>query len=300
MIISIISMFYKVTYAVTLEEEFLGYTSNKSELQEKINEYMEQGEEDNTAFVDVKTLPEYSLCFVKKETETNDDEIFEKIKGTGETYYQYYAIKDDNEEKFYVATKKEAEKVIDELTEKNSKNKNDLSFEKIYSKELEDFEETDKIVTALYEKPVVYYYSATKVASASEKVDLSKYGISLIKPVTSGYTITSRYGARWGSTHTGLDVAAPHGTTIVAAASGTVTVSVDSGTGYGKYIVISHGNGVQTLYAHCSKLIAKVGEQVAQGQKIAEVGSTGNSTGNHLHLEIRVNGKTLNPQNYLY
>lgn len=206
MIISIISMFYKVTYAVTLEGEFLGYTSDRRELQEKINEYMENGEEDNTAFVDIKTLPEYSLCFLKKETETSDDEIFEKIKGSGETYYQYYAIIDDDDEKYYVATKKEAEKVIDDLTEKNSRNKNDLSYEKKYSKELEEFEETDKIVTALYEKPIVYYSPAVTIASATEKVDL---GISLIKPISSGYTITSRYGARWGSTHTGLDVASP-------------------------------------------------------------------------------------------
>lgn len=202
-------MFYKVTYAVTLEGEFLGYTSDKRALQEKINEYMEKGEEDNTAFVDIKTLPEYSLCFLKKETSTSDDEIFNQIKGTGETYYQYYAIIDDDDEKYYVATKKEAEKVIDELTEKNSRNKNDLSYEKKYSKELEDFEETDKIVTALYEKPIVYYSGSVTIASVTEKVDLSKYGVSLIKPISSGYTITSRYGARWGRTHTGLDVAAP-------------------------------------------------------------------------------------------
>ena len=65
-------------------------------------------------------------------------------------------------------------------------------------------------------------------------------------------------------------------------------------------IVITHGNGVQTYYGHCSKLIASVGQEVSQGQVIAAVGSTGNSTGPHLHLEIRVNGVAYNPQNYLY
>ena len=65
-------------------------------------------------------------------------------------------------------------------------------------------------------------------------------------------------------------------------------------------IVVSHGNGVQTYYAHCSKLYASVGQSVAQGEIIAAVGSTGNSTGPHLHLEVRVNGVAYNPQNYVY
>ena len=113
-------------------------------------------------------------------------------------------------------------------------------------------------------------------------------------------TITSRYGSRWGSTHTGLDIAAPTGTTIAAAAAGTVTFSGNRGSGYGNYVKISHGNGVETLYAHCSKLYVKTGQKVAQGEAIAAVGSTGKSTGPHLHLEIRLNGATQNPQLYLY
>ena len=72
------------------------------------------------------------------------------------------------------------------------------------------------------------------------------------------------------------------------------------GGGYGNYVIISHGNGVQTLYGHCTTLNVSVGQKVSQGQQIATVGSTGNSTGNHLHLEIRVNGIAQNPQNYLY
>ena len=70
--------------------------------------------------------------------------------------------------------------------------------------------------------------------------------------------------------------------------------------GYGNYIIISHGNGVQTLYGHCTTLIAEEGQYVSQGETIATVGTTGNSTGNHLHLEIRVNGIAQDPQNYLY
>ena len=125
-------------------------------------------------------------------------------------------------------------------------------------------------------------------------------GISLIKPISG--TISSRFGARSSirsSVHTGLDIAASKGTPIKAAAGGTVIYSGWKGS-LGKLVVIDHGNGVETYYAHCNSLVASKGETVSQGQVIAYVGSTGNSTGPHLHLEIRVNGVAKNPQNYLY
>lgn len=99
--------------------------------------------------------------------------------------------------------------------------------------------------------------------------------------------------------HTGLDVRAPRGRTIVASSAGKVVHSGWMG-GYGKTIVISHpGGGMTTLYAHCSSLLVKRGATVKRGQKIALVGSTGRSTGNHLHFEVRKNGKPMNPLNFL-
>lgn len=131
---------------------------------------------------------------------------------------------------------------------------------------------------------------------SEEKIPL---GISLMRPVSG--VVTSRFGARWGRSHKGIDIGAPQGTPIYAAAGGTVTVSqYGYNGGYGNYVIISHGNGIQTLYGHCTTLCVEVGEQVSQGQQIATVGSTGSSTGNHLHLEIRINGVAQNPQNYLY
>lgn len=97
----------------------------------------------------------------------------------------------------------------------------------------------------------------------------------------------------------GMDIAASNGTDIKAAADGTITYSGWMG-GYGNLVIISHGNGIQTYYGHCSKLYASVGETVKAGDVIAAVGSTGNSTGNHLHFEIRKNGTQINPQIYLY
>lgn len=119
-----------------------------------------------------------------------------------------------------------------------------------------------------------------------------------IKPV-NGRT-SSKYGNRpsLGDFHTGHDWAAPKGTTIKASDGGKVIWSGWKGN-YGYLVIIDHENGYQTYYAHCSKLIVKKGERVYQGQKIAEVGTTGRSTGNHLHFEIRYNGKHQNPLKYV-
>lgn len=110
--------------------------------------------------------------------------------------------------------------------------------------------------------------------------------------------LTSRFGARSRGYHTGVDWAGAYGSPVVAADGGTVVQAGWNG-GYGKCITIDHGNGLKTLYAHNSSLLVKVGQKVAQGEQIAKLGSTGNSTGPHCHWEVRVNGKAVNPLGYL-
>ena len=118
----------------------------------------------------------------------------------------------------------------------------------------------------------------------------------LIWPVSG--PITSPFGMRWGSLHPGLDIGAGMGTPIKAAAAGRVLVAGYNG-GYGNLVVIDHGNGLATAYAHQSQIAVSVGQQVAQGQVIGYVGSTGFSTGPHLHFEVRVNGSPVDPMGYL-
>ena len=137
----------------------------------------------------------------------------------------------------------------------------------------------------------------TSLNISYQKVPLT---LNLIKPISG--IITSRFGAKSSirvSNHTGLDIGASIGTPIKAAAAGTVTFSGYKGS-YGYMVVISHSDEVETYYGHCSKLYVTAGQKVNQGDVIAAVGNTGNSTGPHLHLEIRVNGVAYNPQNYLY
>ncbi len=122
-------------------------------------------------------------------------------------------------------------------------------------------------------------------------------------PVTEGF-VGSGFGMRTdpfsgqAAMHAGLDFAAPSGTPILAAAGGVVS-EAETHPAFGKMVTIDHGNGVQTLYAHASKLEVKVGEIVRAGQRIAAVGSTGRSTGSHLHFEVHVNGTPQNPARFL-
>ena len=118
----------------------------------------------------------------------------------------------------------------------------------------------------------------------------------LVWPVNG--TVVSGYGMRWGRLHEGIDIAASSGTPIWAAAAGTVIHAGWLG-GYGNLVVVDHGNGLATAYAHASAILVGVGQQVAQGETVALVGSTGNSSGPHLHFEVRVNGVAVDPLLYL-
>ena len=119
----------------------------------------------------------------------------------------------------------------------------------------------------------------------------------LICPLEKGI-VTSRFGKRSNGTHTGIDINAVPGTPIKAAASGTVVYSAYKGS-YGYLVIIDHGNEFQTYYAHCSKLHVTVNQEVKQGELIAEVGSSGNTTGPQLHFETRNNRIPVNPQSIL-
>lgn len=301
----LVMAFFKPIYEVTIDGEIIGYSEDKSILQAKINEYMESGDESkNIAFTEIGNLPQYKLCLLKRGIETNDDEIFAKITNSGTTYYQYYTILDEDEEKICVADFSTAESIVEKLKEKESNNINDISIVKSYDTELKDFTSTEDAVSKLYEeKPIVVATTPTITAtSVSRKMSFQQLPISVsfIRPISG--TITSRFGSisrvRTGA-HTGLDIATKAGTPIAAAASGTVIYSGYQGS-LGYLVKISHGNGIETYYGHCSQLYAKVGQYVNQGDIIAAVGSTGNSTGPHLHLEIRVDGIAYNPQNYVY
>ena len=291
----IVFVVYKPMYRVSVGGEVLGYTEDKSKLQKKITNYIDNGDSKSVAFVEIDERPEYDLCLLKKGLTANDDEIYNAVISSGVPYYKYYAILENGVEKYYVSTYEEADAIIEELKTKNSQNKDSVTYVLKYEKELKEFVNQGTAVAALYKQmptKKTRYTTAKRVS-----YDNSALGIALVEPVNG--TITSRFGRRSGGTHTGLDIANSTGTPIRAAATGTVVYSGYKGS-YGRLIIIAHTNSIQTYYAHCSRLYVSAGQTVNQGEIIAAVGSTGNSTGPHLHLEVRVNGVAKNPQNYVY
>lgn len=175
----------------------------------------------------------------------------------------------------------------------------------------------NKVNAAQIYSRVLYGHSLPESENIGE--DDWKKGVGTDETYTGGGNFASPLGANWrsmvtsefgwrpnpfggsgGEGHSGLDLGAPKGTPIHAARDGVVSSVVDSGSsGYGYHVVIDHGDGMVTLYGHCSMVYVRSGQAVKQGDVIAAVGSTGRSTGNHLHFEIRVNGKAVNPRNYL-
>lgn len=303
----LIFVVYKPMYSVTLNDKFVGYTSDKSELQSKINEYMKSGDSQTVAFVEIDELPEYKMCLLKKGLTANDDEILDLVISSGTPYYKYYAIMENGVEKFYVSSYNESEAIINELKAKNSDNKDAISYTVKYDTQLSDFTNTETAVASLYVE-TKNQKVPTKTQSGKNTVVYknSSLGLAAIQQPVSG-TITSRFGVRSrirSSAHTGLDIAASSGTPIIPVAPGKVTYAGYKGS-YGNMIIINHGKNssgqtVETYYAHCRRLNVSVGDVVNENTIIGTVGSTGNSTGPHLHLEIRLNGRVVNPQNYLY
>ncbi len=139
-------------------------------------------------------------------------------------------------------------------------------------------------------------------SSTSKSYSNNPYSWLVAHPLPDMKRVSSNYGGRTmggrAENHSGLDMSAPSGTAIYATGPGVVTKS-GWGTGYGQYVEINHGNGYLTRYAHASRLIARVGDQVKAGEHIANVGCTGRCTGPHLHYEVVKDGQRKNPSTYL-
>ena len=170
---------------------------------------------------------------------------------------------------------------------------------------LDDISASDKEISAEMKKAKAAEQEAQREIARLVSGDTSRYvGGKFLWPSTNSYTITSPFSMRVHPVlgvykqHTGIDIGASYGTDVLAAADGTVIIA-GWNNAYGNYVVINHGGGVTTLYGHNSSLNVSKGQKVSQGQVIAKVGSTGYSTGPHIHFEVQVNGSPVNPMSYL-
>ena len=299
-ILAIMLLKYKIVYKVTISGQEVGYVSNKYKFEKLINEQIVNKNESNIAYVNISAFPQYQLVLASNSEETNEEEIFNKIDNEAVTTYKLYEIAVDGNIAVYVNSVEEAEETVASIKNdyKAKTDEVDISVREFYTQDINNINATVQVASTVETAEVELLEvvnSQQKIKSAT--LDGVYFGV---KPVSG--TITSRFGANESirdHTHKGMDIAAPYGTKIVAAADGKVTYSGTMG-GYGNLIIITNENVRQTYYVHCSKLIAIVGDEVKAGDEIAKVGSTGFSTGNHLHFEIRKNGSQINPQKYLY
>lgn len=285
-IIFIIFIKYKPVYKVVLNGKEIGIVNNNKDIKSIIEDYLDQKDE-QVAFIMLKSEPQYKLAFVESKNKTNEEEVILAIKDSITITYRMYAITLEGQQKAIVATLAEAEEVVNEIKQEfNQDLELDLRITEIYD---------NNIIT-----PQTVSVAVAKVnedETIKEKLESTVNGVTLSKPISG--TITSRFGTRTRGYHTGLDIANKLGTPIKSASNGTVTYAGWRGS-YGNLVIVSHGNGIETYYAHCDKLYVTEGQIVSKEDTIATVGSTGNSTGPHLHLEIRINGVYVNPQKYLY
>ena len=304
-IIAIVLIKYRPVYKVSISGEEIGYIENIQAFEENLKNEIISGETKNVDSINLSEEPEYELKLVNRTLETNESKIATEIEDEVVVTYKYYDVAYKNETIQSVNTIEEAEEIVNEIKENNNEQDVDLTIIEKYTENEEEVKTSELEVAKTETQTIVAERIAEEQKQKEEEERINSLpdinGIKLAVTPIDG-RITSRYGANSRirkSTHTGLDIAATSGTPIKVVAAGTVIAASYDGS-YGKLVKVDHGNGVETWYAHTSKMYVKVGEQVEAGDVIAAVGSTGNSTGPHLHLEIRVNGEHVNPQNYLY
>lgn len=240
---------------------------------EEILDLNEELTEDSVLQIDqeihVTALQPFMDVVVDKEKVVKKKISFEKeVEETDDLYEGEKEVtqkgKDGKEEVHYAINEENGERVTEKVTDRN-----------------------------VVKKPV------KKIVRIGTKVIPSRGTGDLSWPVDGGH-ISSHVGTRWGSMHKGIDIAGPHTKTITAADNGVVTEAGYNSGGYGNKIVINHNNGMKTVYAHLSSIDVDVGQTVEQGHSIGVMGSTGNSTGLHLHFEVYKNGNLEKPTEYVH
>ncbi len=282
---------FRPAYSVIFKGKNIGTVLSKYAINEAIEKYSNNVSED-IAFITIQEMPEFEFKLIDINLETNEEDVLLAIENSAVITYRRYAITLDGAQKAIVSTLAEAKEVVDKIKEELGQDLElNLAVTEIY--------DNNKITVETVNEALAKVNEDATVKDKIKELKSSVNGIVLHKPINTSVSISSRFGTRGSGYHTGLDLAVDLGTKIFPVASGKVTFAGWQG-GYGNLIIISHGNGVETYYAHCSAIYVKSGDSVTTNDVIGAVGSTGNSTGPHLHLEVRVNGQIMNPQNYLY
>lgn len=294
---------YKPVVKAYVDENFIGYFSTEQHFDEVYNELVSEKQNvDSNVKVYLEREPTFETSYVRESLlETQD--IYSNLRSQVKTEYTIYNLSINGEKKMTFSNKDGVNEYAQKLQEQVPKLKIEVGTEKTSELgEITNTEQANKIAEEIIEanKPkknlntTKWNWSYGNVSSNPVYASASEGGIW---PTVARY-ISSPYGWRWGTIHTGTDIAGKGGDPIYAYKSGVVTYSGWANS-YGYIVKIDHGSGLSTWYAHNRKLLVKAGQSVTQGQTIAHMGSTGFSTGNHLHFEVRINGVHVNSYPYI-
>lgn len=296
-ILGIIITMFKPVYKITLEEQIIGYIDNQEEFNKKLNNYLEQNNE-KIAYVYIENKPESEFLFVKKDVKVDMEKTLELVKAQTIIYNRVYTINTVDEEIAVVRTKKEAEELLAKMKEKVNNDNVVFSINEAHLVNPSFSENKDEVVANLerkYNTKTIAKYSVSGLQVVKEVIP-QNISVAFSSPARG--TITSRFGYRSSGFHTGIDIANPVGTPIYAAADG-IVIKAETIGNYGRTIVIQHGDNMLTYYAHCDELLVNVGDEISLGTQVATIGMTGRTTGPHVHFEVRIDNKCVDPTNYV-
>ena len=261
-----------------------------------VNAYINPQAQGIAELTDAKDLGEASRrAAMLRQVANNDRDVIDQLRATREDLDIEKAKADQQR----AVAAKRRDDVKQRVTSLSSNLAEKARLEKALDARIQSIQAEAAALSAEEGRIAEILAARARTARASRSVDSGPTAVSgagLVWPVRG--TVTSEYGYRWGRLHAGIDIGAPNGTPIRAAKGGEVITAGSMG-GYGNCVIIDHGGGFTTLYAHMSRIGTSDGASVSQGQVIGYVGSTGHSTGNHLHFETRVNGSPQNPRRYL-
>lgn len=247
----------------------------------------------------------YLSVIANKEAMSNERDIRSNIINALNAKIKAVEMIIDGNKVAVLANEKEGQRVIDLVTEHFStkEGQNNSKFSAINSninyKNIETFISQVDVIDGTVEKLIANTEKGIQPGVKIGYKSVIEKSSTVSMAVPSRGSISSSFGQRWGRMHEGIDIAANTGEPIYAAMDGKVVYS-GWANGYGKMIRIQHKNNIETIYGHCSRLRVDVGNTVKKGQLIGDVGNTGNSTGPHLHFEVRIQGKPVNPYPYIY
>ncbi len=297
---------YKPIYRTYINDRFVGYFLNEQQFDEVYNDLVAEKQSiDQNVKVYLDSEPTFEKCYIR-DSLLSEQNIYTNLRAEIKTEYTIYNVAVNGENKMVFSTEDDANKYAENLKSEVDTLDTQVNMEKVSTLgEITSFDRADAILEDLVarNKPV-------ELPEPEPEPEPSYY----IPPTTySGPIVPDLTGERcwptvsravncdyWGYYgHNGVDLKASIGTDVYAYAGGTVTFAGWDSSGYGNCVKINHGNNVVTIYGHCSQLYVYAGQQVTAGQLIAASGNTGNTTGPHLHFEVRVNNIAINPWVYL-